>query len=126
MSLVQLPAVTGVHQGGPQEFRVMIGPHTAPNTRECLHLTRKLESFVDDGAPSDQNDLVLDEEPGHVTWSIPPIICSSRLPTRAVRELLWESPSLPPSVTSSSLQSIRREGNMFDTALETPNVVRKI
>ena len=46
---------------------------------------------------------------------------------RSIRELLWEAPSKPPSiVTPSSLHFIKREGDMFETAIETLLGERKI
>ena len=96
---------------------------------------RKLKSLVDGGA-SIWKDLVQEEELGHVTRSVAPVICSMQLPTRSVdanigarliRELLWEAPSQPPSiVTPSSLHFIKREGDMFETAVETLLGERKI
>ena len=91
---------------------------------------RRLKSLVDGGA-SIRKDLVQEEELGHVTWSVAPVICSTQLPTRSVdanvvarsiRELLWEAPSQPPSiVTPSSLHFIKREGDMDAEFSETCN-----
>ena len=74
-------------------------------------------------------DAISGEEPSHSSWRIPPVVCSAQVPTRsqdsdivarAIRSLLWESPSQPPSiVTPSSLHLIRREGDMLETAVET-------
>ena len=72
----------------------------------------------------------------HSSWGIPPAVCSPWVPTRsqdsdiaalAIRSLLWESPSQPPSiVTPSSLHLIRREGDMLEAAVETLLDQRKI
>ena len=72
------------------------------------------------GDASIQKDLVQDEEPGHMTSSIPPVICSTRPPTRRYRgesnQSKLESPSQPPRIVSpSSLRFIKREGDMFET-----------
>ena len=74
--------------------------------------------------------------PSHSSWGIPPAVCSPLVPTRsqdsdsaalAIRSLLWESPSQPPSiVTPSSLHLIRREGDMLEATVETLLDQRKI
>ena len=79
-----------------------------------------------DGVGPIQEDPIQEEDPGHVSWIIALVIwltarsADADVVARSIRELLWKSPSQPPSiVTPSCLYFIRKEANIFETAVET-------
>ena len=116
---------------GPMEMAVLKDDQE-DSSQEVLHIDQVAEKrdqkaaammhtgMMDEGIPR--------EELSHSSWRIPPVVCSAQVPTRsqdsdivarAIRSLLWESPSHPPNiVTPSSLHLIRREGDMLETAVE--------
>ena len=64
---------------------------------------------------------------GHEGQVLPTRSVDADVVARFIRELLWEAPSKPPSiVTPNSLHFIKREGDMFETAVETLLGERKI
>ena len=120
VTIMQMRTLAVLKDNQEDSSQEVLNIDQTPEKRDQKAAAMMHTGMMDDGIPR--------EEPSHSSWRIPPVVCSAQVPTRsqdsdivarAIRSLLWESPSHPPNiVTPSSLHLIRREGDMLETAVE--------